>query len=333
MSRSSPATEASTRTARTSRERSSTSLQRCTVVGSRGEVVVDGDMHSFLLARTLITIFSIPKAFAGEIAVIQRNAVRSWRALGPDVQVILLGDEEGVSAAAHELGVEHVADVATQRPRNATARRRLRARRRDRSPPLRCFVNADIVLLDDFLPAVRAVAGRRGLGVPDRRRIGQSPRGSSPRARRSLRSAARSRARAARGGSFTRCDRHRLLRLSGRAVRPGAAVRRRSSGVRQLARLAARQRGAVVDASEAVLAVHQHHDYAHVGAVTTRRTSGRGRAEPVLAGGSRRLYTIHDASHRLTAQARAAQPRRVPPAARERPQDGLEADAAVASAA
>ena len=60
----------------------------------------------------VITVFSIPKAFSGEIAVIQRNAVRSWRALGPDVQVVLLGAEEGVSAAAHELGVEHIADVA-----------------------------------------------------------------------------------------------------------------------------------------------------------------------------------------------------------------------------
>ena len=81
-----------------------------------GEVVVDGDVHSFLLARTLITIFSIPKAFSGEIDVIQRNAVRSWRALGPDVQVILLGDEEGVSR-----GGERARRRARRRTSHATS--------------------------------------------------------------------------------------------------------------------------------------------------------------------------------------------------------------------
>ena len=50
----------------------------------------------------MITVFSIPKPFTGDIALIQRNAVRSWSALGPDVQVVLVGDESGIADAAHE---------------------------------------------------------------------------------------------------------------------------------------------------------------------------------------------------------------------------------------
>ena len=42
----------------------------------------------------LITLFSAPKPFADpHIAIIQRNALRSWTLL-PDVEVILLGKKK-----------------------------------------------------------------------------------------------------------------------------------------------------------------------------------------------------------------------------------------------
>jgi hypothetical protein len=53
---------------------------------------------------SLITLFSAPKPFTNpHIAMIQRNAIKSWTLL-PDVEVILLGEEEGLAEAAHELG-------------------------------------------------------------------------------------------------------------------------------------------------------------------------------------------------------------------------------------
>ena len=64
----------------------------------------------------------------------------------------------------------------------------------------------------------------------------------------------------------------------------------------------ARQRGAVVDATRAVVAVHQRHDYAHVdGRVRGSALRRRGAAERGARGGKRRIYTIFDASHRLRA--------------------------------
>ena len=61
---------------------------------------------------SLITLFSAPKPFTDpHIATIQRNAIKSWTLL-PDVDVILLGDEEGLAEAADELGVKHIPDVA-----------------------------------------------------------------------------------------------------------------------------------------------------------------------------------------------------------------------------
>jgi len=53
-----------------------------------------------------ITLFSAPKSFTNpHIAMIQRNAIRSWTLL-PDVEVILLGEEVGLAEAAKELGVK-----------------------------------------------------------------------------------------------------------------------------------------------------------------------------------------------------------------------------------
>ena len=107
--------------------------------------------------EAMLTLFSIPKAFGGHLGTIQRNAVRSWASLGHGVQVMLVGDEAGVAASARELGVGHVPGVAlseqgTPRIDDAFARVDTLAEHR-----LRCFVNADVVLLDDFLPAITAV--------------------------------------------------------------------------------------------------------------------------------------------------------------------------------
>ena len=103
----------------------------------------------------MLTLFTIPKAFVGHIGTIQRNALRSWAAL-EGAQVVLVGDEEGVAAAAAEAGAEHVGELAitgagTPRLDDAFAQVEQVAR-----TPLRCFVNADIILLGDFVPALRS---------------------------------------------------------------------------------------------------------------------------------------------------------------------------------
>lgn len=43
----------------------------------------------------MLTIFSTCKPFLGHSAVIQRNALKSWTLLHPDIEIILFGDDEG----------------------------------------------------------------------------------------------------------------------------------------------------------------------------------------------------------------------------------------------
>ena len=105
----------------------------------------------------LLTLFSIPKPFAGRIGVIQWNALRSWCAL-PDVQVVLVGDEAGVAAAAHEVGVEHVGGIAVSESGTPLLDDAFACVESIARKPLRCFVNADIIFGEDLPAATRRVA-------------------------------------------------------------------------------------------------------------------------------------------------------------------------------
>src|SRR5712691_10486867 len=60
----------------------------------------------------MLTIFATPKPFRGHIAVIQRNAIRSWTLLRPACEIILMGNDGGTADIAAEFGVRYVPDVA-----------------------------------------------------------------------------------------------------------------------------------------------------------------------------------------------------------------------------
>lgn len=103
----------------------------------------------------MLTIFAVPKPFRGTIATAQHNSIASWRALDGDVQIILFGDEEGVAEAAARHGAEHAVIIrrnaeGTPLLDDAFARAQARARHRHTA-----YVNADIILMPDFLRAVR----------------------------------------------------------------------------------------------------------------------------------------------------------------------------------
>ena len=107
---------------------------------------------------SLITIFITPKGFDREhIALIQRNAIRSWKALGSDVDILLIGDDPGVEENAKALGVRHIRNVK----RNASGTPMLddifRLARENSDSPLLAYVNADIILKRDFVDVSRKI--------------------------------------------------------------------------------------------------------------------------------------------------------------------------------
>jgi len=105
----------------------------------------------------VLTLFTIPKAFRGHIGVIQRNAIESWTHLQPRPEIILLGNDEGTAEVARELGLRHVARVACSDHGTPLLSDLFRQAEATGTSPCMCYVNADIILLNDFLRAAETV--------------------------------------------------------------------------------------------------------------------------------------------------------------------------------
>jgi hypothetical protein len=246
----------------------------------------------------VLSIVTVPKPFSGRVGEIQRNAIESWSALAPDVQVILVGDEPGTAEAAREAGADHVAGIArnergTPRLDSAFALASTVARSR-----LWCLANADVVLLDDFASAVRRVSSAFDsfLMIGECRDLDVADAGV-----RDAQSRHALRVRALESGrlrGWAALDYFVFPRglfdplppfLIGRACFDNWLVWR-----------ARERRHPVVDATRAVVAVHQSHDYSHVaGGLEEAYYGEEARHNERLAGGREHIYSLHDATHRL----------------------------------
>lgn len=111
------------------------------------------------MAEKMLSIFSAPKPFVDEhIITIQRNAVRSWKALGDEVDILLLGADEGIDRHSADLGVGHFGDVRCNPQGTPLISSMLRIARESSSAPFMVIVNADIIFFPDLLDSVRAAS-------------------------------------------------------------------------------------------------------------------------------------------------------------------------------
>ena len=108
----------------------------------------------------MLTLFSTPKAFKGHAGVIQRNAIESWTKLEPRPEIILLGNDEGAAEVARDFGLRHLPNVATNDHGTPLLSDLFRQAEAAATTPYMCYVNADIILLGDFLRAAETVQRR-----------------------------------------------------------------------------------------------------------------------------------------------------------------------------
>ena len=105
----------------------------------------------------MLTIFSCPKPFRGHFGMIQRNAIRSWTLLTPTPDVILIGDEEGTSEVARDLKVRHLPRVGRNEFGTPLVSSIFEEAEKSATQEMMCYLNGDILLLSDFVPAVKNV--------------------------------------------------------------------------------------------------------------------------------------------------------------------------------
>lgn len=243
----------------------------------------------------MVTFFSVPKPFDGPIGAIQRNAIGSWLAAVPGAQVLLFGNEAGIAEAASDFAAEHHPTLR-RTPSGAPLLDEVfhRAHAVARHDVL-CFVNTDIVLrgcvdaLGWLSSPFLVIAESTDLPVHHRIRY------EAPTWRESFEGRGRSR------GPFA-LDVFFFSRGLFRTIPPFAIGRARFDN--WLVWHALHQRAAVIDGTDVLQPLHQHHGYSHLPG--GRREAYRGPdawRNQVLAGLKCyvHLYSVLDARYRLTA--------------------------------
>jgi hypothetical protein len=247
---------------------------------------------------TLLTIFTAPKPMTNpHIATIQRNAIKSWLALGDEVEVLVIGDEDGLAETCIELGVRHLPDVT----RNASGTPLVSsifslARQHGRGEFL-VYVNADIIFLPDILNATRRAASqvrdfllvgqRWDLDVRQPLEFGQGWVAQ-------LMQHARSNGKLhPRGGS----DYFVYPRTCFQHI-PDFAIGR--AGWDNWMFYEARRQGwALVDGSHDIQIIHQNHDYSHLPQGQPHYRLPETAENVRLAGGKRAIFDLLDSNKRL----------------------------------
>lgn len=108
----------------------------------------------------LLTLFTAPKPFIDpHIITIQRNALNSWKALDPEVEILVFGKDEGIAENTRELGIRHVPEVTCNPHGTPLISSMLALARKSSNSPFLGIINADILLFPDVLSAIRAVEG------------------------------------------------------------------------------------------------------------------------------------------------------------------------------
>lgn len=105
----------------------------------------------------MLTLFTTPKAFQGHFGVIQRNALQSWLHLRPCPEIILFGNDKGTADVAVELGVRHVPNIECNEYGSPLLSSLFDMARKIATHDVLCYVNADIMLMSDFMAAVQGV--------------------------------------------------------------------------------------------------------------------------------------------------------------------------------
>ena len=246
----------------------------------------------------LITLFSAPKPFTDpHIAMIQRNAIRSWTLL-PDVEVILLGEETGLAEAARELGVKHIPAVKHSESGAPLISSMFQQARENSNSDLLCIVNTDMILMPDFLDAARRsrlqrdkfvlLSQRWDLDVTqplDFNEGWQDRLSSTVHRQGSLHRPA--------GSDFFLFPKSCYMDV------PDFTIGR--AGWDNWMIYKARKEGwAVIDCTPSVMIVHQNHDYSHLPNAKSHHNHPETDENIRLAGGEAHTrYTIIDSTHQL----------------------------------
>jgi len=244
-----------------------------------------------------LTVFSTMKPFNDtHIAMIQRNAVNSWCKMGPEVKILLVGDEPGVKEIAQAAGVHHEPEVARNEGGTPLISSIFAIAESSSESPYLMYMNADIIMTSDSMRALKIVANRieSFLMVGQRTDLDLTATiDFNEDWENNLRITARDRGRI----HPTGIDYFLFSRGLYPSI-PDFAIGR--SGWDNWMIYNVRKRGLpVIDATTDVMAIHQNHDYKHLPDGQHHYDLNESKRNVQLAGGDDHMYIILDANRAL----------------------------------
>ena len=245
---------------------------------------------------TLLTVFTSPKPFSDpHISILQRNAIRSWQLLGDEVEVLLIGDEEGQAEAAEEVGIRNLPGVAKNEYGTPLVNSIFQIARETGCGEILAYVNADILLLPETIDVVKQAMNQKRDFVLMGQRYDLDVRVSldfSPRWERKLADEVRlhGRLHPAGGSDYFIFARNLYEEI------PDFAVGR--AGWDNWMIFYAASRGwATVDATQSLTVIHQNHDYAHLEGRRNHQRHPETLKNTKLGGGMRKMYKLLDTEY------------------------------------
>jgi hypothetical protein len=244
----------------------------------------------------LITIFTSPKPFTNpHVSLIQGNAIRSWQHLGDEVNVLMIGDEPGMAEFAAEVGIQCLPEVTRNPLGTPLVNSIFQLARQYSTSPLLAYVNADILLMPQFINVATQVycQVKKFLIVGQRYNLSlQEPLDFKPGWDLYLLSdlQIRGRLHPPAGSDYFIFPRDCFTDL------PKFAIGR--AGWDNWMFFHARmQHFPVVDATPSIVAIHQDHDYSHLPDGQPHYRLPESSENIRLAGGRRSIFNLEDADH------------------------------------
>lgn len=256
----------------------------------------------------LITLFSAPKPFTDRhIAMIQRNAIKSWTLL-PEVEVILLGKETGIAEVSRELNVKHISSVRCNENGAPLISSMFQLARENSNSDFLCVINADMILMHDFIEAVKQVMKLKNKFVVLSQRWDLDiiqPIEFTEEWETHLREQVKAQGKLHKpsGSDFF------LFHLSSYLDIPDFAIGR-AGWDNWMIYKAHKEKWPVIDCTPSMIIVHQSHDYSHLPDGKPHYEHPDTNENIRLAGGQANVrYTILDSSHQLAANGKLARPK------------------------
>ena len=106
-----------------------------------------------------LTIITSIKPFVDpHIIKLQRNAFQSWKELGQDVDIVVVGEETGLAEVCQEMNLRRAPAIRRSPIGTPLVSSIFELGREASTSPVLAYINADIIVLPDFLEAAKRAA-------------------------------------------------------------------------------------------------------------------------------------------------------------------------------